>query len=375
MLVEEGSLETQSISEIANARSGIDTVVLPSPSQPVPRRPLRPTFLGRIPIFPTFKPLAFADQFAVENWARQFLPFADFNFISLWCWNTDNNIEVAWLNDNLVVKFKDYTSPAQFYSFLGTNDVAATALTLCETARDAGLDPRLRLIPETTVSAAPELGDWLQVALDRGQFDYVVSTAEWASLAGGKFRKRRNAVHHLERTHAPECRPIDAGSTEIQRQIEDVFGRWTVQCDCAGDEGTIIQATALRRFFSLDRPGDLLCYGVYVDGELRAYSINEPLTGGYAMGHFWRADRTIFGLYPYLLRETCRALLAAGCRYLNTMQDLGHPGLANAKGLDRPHHFLQKYVLAPFDDADLVIDSPIAEESVRLFVEGPKVAV
>src|SRR5689334_12270344 len=98
--VEEVPLEAQSIPEIANARSAIDTGILPSPAQPVLHRPLRPTFLGRIPIFPTFKPLAFTDQFAVESWARQFPPFADFNFISLWCWNTDNNIKLSWLNDN-----------------------------------------------------------------------------------------------------------------------------------------------------------------------------------------------------------------------------------------------------------------------------------
>jgi hypothetical protein len=353
-------LETHLAGQISLIPDEIETVVLPSTIPAATSRSRRPAFLGRIPFFPEFKPLAMSDQFAVENWARQFRPYSDFNFVSLWCWNTENNIELAWLNDNLVVKFKDYGSPRRFYSFLGTNDIVATTLTLCETARATGLDARLQLIPEATVATAPELVDWVQVSGDRGQFDYVVSTEQWAAMAGGKFRKKRNVVHHLERTHAPEFRPIDAGDIETQRAIEAVFGRWTVQLGLAGHEIAVLQSLALRRVFSLDRPGDLFSYGVFIEGELCAYSINEALPSGYAMGHFWRADRTIHGLYLYLLQNTCRALLAAGCRYLNTMQDLGQPGLAKAKGLDRPDHFLRKFTLAPLDDVTLLIERSAA---------------
>jgi hypothetical protein len=348
------------VAEITLVQDEYGSIVLPSSVPRAEPRPLRPTFLGCIPLFPEFKPLELSDQFAVESWVRQFHPVSDFNFVSLWCWNTENNIELAWLNDNLVVKFKDYGSPRRFYSFLGINDVVATALTLCDSARDSGLDVRLQLIPEITVTTTPELVDWVQVAHDRGQFDYIVSTEQWAAMAGGKFRKKRNIVHHLERTHAPEFRPLDAGDIETQRAIESVFGRWAVQTGLAGHDVAILQSLALRRIFSLDRPGDLLSYGVFIDGELCAYSINEALPGGYAMGHFWRADRTIHGLYPYLLQNTCRGLLAAGCRFLNTMQDLGQPGLAKAKGLDRPDHFLRKFTLAPLDDVTILVERSAA---------------
>jgi hypothetical protein len=183
-------LKTQPLAEITLVQEAFEPAALP---HSVPSPTHRPSFLGRIPLFPDFKPLEFIDQFAVESWVKQFRPYSDFNFVSLWCWNTENNIELSWLNDNLVVKFKDYGSPRRFYSFLGTNDVVATTLTLCEAAREAGLDSRLQLIPETIVAAAPELSDWVQVAGDRGQFDYVVSTQEWASIgrnSGVRVRSR-----------------------------------------------------------------------------------------------------------------------------------------------------------------------------------------
>jgi hypothetical protein len=336
--------------------------------------PIRPSVVGRIPRFPAFKPLALTDQFAVESWARRFPPYSDFNFVSLWTWNTDGNVELSWLNDNLVVKFKDYSSPARFYSFLGATDVVSTALTLLADARRSGLDPRLQLIPEFVVAQSAELRRSVRVAVDPAQFDYVLSTDAWSTLAGGDFRKKRNIVHQLERTRAPEFRPIDAGRIETQQAIQELFGRWAVQRGCVGTEGAIVQALALKRVFSLDRPGDLLSYGVYIDGELVAYSINEPVPGGYAIGHFWRADRTVPGLYPYLLHKTCRALRAAGCRYLNTMQDLGEPGLTHAKRLDRPHHFLRKYALASADVVEPAEVSGLADGTIRVLVqESPPV--
>lgn len=350
---------------------GIEAV-RPVPIAPPEIRPAgRPDVLGRIPRYPAFKPLELTDRFAIESWTRRFPPYSDFNFVSLWTWNTGGKVEVSWLNDNLVVTFKDYSSPSRFYSFLGTNDVLATALTLLEAARQAGVDSRLQLIPEVVVDQAPELRRWARVAIDRSQCDHVLSTDEWSMLAGGHFRKKRNVVHHLERTQAPVFRQVDAGRTDVQRAIQEVFGRWAVQRGCVGEEGTAVQALALKRVFSLERPGDLLSYGVSIGGEMVAYSINEPVPGGYAVGHFWRADRIVPGLYPYLLHQTCRALRAAGCRYLNTMQDLGTPGLAHAKALDRPHHFLRKYVIAPADDP-LPIDVPLpGDERFRVLVEAP----
>ncbi|MGI8475489.1 MAG: hypothetical protein ACR2OO_03850 [Thermomicrobiales bacterium] len=39
----------------------------------------------RIPSFPSFRPLEISDQFEIEQWVKQFPPYSDFNFVSLWC--------------------------------------------------------------------------------------------------------------------------------------------------------------------------------------------------------------------------------------------------------------------------------------------------
>jgi hypothetical protein len=204
----------------------------------------------------------------------------------------------------------------------------------------------LRLLPaETALLLSPRRG--LRLAPAPEHDDYLLSTASWSTLAGGQFKNKRNEISKLERAHGPVCRLIDLGNPAVQRAIADVYGRWSVRRDRAGaglPESTS-EALAVLRIFALERPGDLLGFGLFVEDEMIAYSINERLGRGYAMGHHWKADPAFPGAYPYLLREICRTLLREGVTYLNIQQDLGEPGLATAKRLYRPARQLHKFQL------------------------------
>ncbi len=56
-----------------------------------------------IPKFPSSKKLTLADQAEVQNFVEKFPPYSDYNFTSLYSYNVENNIELSWLNNNLVV--------------------------------------------------------------------------------------------------------------------------------------------------------------------------------------------------------------------------------------------------------------------------------
>lgn len=302
------------------------------------RRPAR----FRIPEFPAFKPLELSDQFEIEQWVKLFPPYSDFNFVSLWAWNTSGGCELSWLNDNLVVLFNDYSSGERLLSFIGVHKVDGTADTLLEFAARQGMAPELQLLPEMTARAiSARFGRWLTWSPEHD--DYVLSTADWSAMAGKSFRNKRHEISKVQREHHPVCRLIDLADPAVEAAVMDVFGRWAVKRQFAARASTTTEALSVRRVFSLHRPGDLLAFGVYVDGELVAYSINERLPDGYAMGHHWKADPTFPGAYPYLLREICRTLAAEGRPYLNIQQDLGEPGLAVAKRLYRPVQHLRKY--------------------------------
>ena len=322
--------------------------------------PTRPTAL---PHFPVFKPLALSDRREIETLVAGLPPYSDFNFVSLWCWNTNGQVEVSRFGANLVVRFKEYDSDELFLSFHGVSNVAATVRALLEYSDTGEMPAQLRLVPAEAIAAA-NLRGIAKVVEDPTANDYVLSTREWMTLAGGKFRNKRNEIAGFVRQHAPQIVPLDPRSPAVQRDLDLLFEEWTEARERAGMASAVNEAQALRRLFTLDDVSALVCLGVVVGGEMRGFSINELVTGGYAVGHFWKADHTLHGIYPYLLRATCRALAGRGYQFLNIEQDLGQSGLAYAKRLYRPCHYLRKFTLTPAATAGtdwLVLPSPTTD--------------
>lgn len=295
-----------------------------------------------IPLFPSFKPLELSDQFEVETWVRHFPPYSDFNFVSLWGWNTTEKVALSWLNENLVVRFADYTTGELFLSFLGENEVDNTIEELLRCARREGFRPTLDLVPESA-AALTRSSDLARLTHSPEHDDYILATADWAALSGGPFRNKRNEIHRLEREHRPEIRRLDLANDDIQRAISRVFAIWALQRGKVGLPETATESLALRRVFALPFPGDLLGLGVYVESELVGFSINERLPQGYGMGHHWKANGSFPGVYPFLLHKTCEMLAGEDIPLLNIQQDLGSAGLATAKQLYRPTDYLRKF--------------------------------
>jgi hypothetical protein len=90
----------------------------------------------------------------------------------------------------------------------------------------------------------------------------------------------------------------------------------------------------------------LLSYGIFIDGQLEAFTINELLPSKYAITHFTKADPTKVGVFEFLYHELAKQLHAKGAFYLNREQDLGLEGLRAAKMSWRPIKFLKKYTIS-----------------------------
>ena len=54
-----------------------------------------------IPQFPKFKHVEVTDREAVETHTHRFDPYSDFNFTSLWAWDTSNERMISELSDSL----------------------------------------------------------------------------------------------------------------------------------------------------------------------------------------------------------------------------------------------------------------------------------
>ena len=306
---------------------------------------LIPSECSVIPLFPQFKNIELGDRNDVAAITDRFPPYSDFNFTSLWTWDTLGGRSLSLLNGNLVVRFTEYLSDSAFLSFIGDNDCDATAHALFAHSASIGVPPVLRLVPE---ASARRLRAY-NATEDADQHDYVYSVSEWRYLSGRRNHRTKMHAQKFERENsAAVTRTIELQNRPVQTQMLDVASIWEKH---KHEQNRNYQPNdelkALARLFTTNAQMSLLGTGLFLDGTMIAFSIDEVLKNHQAICHFMKADFAYKGLYQYFNRQKAHRLGALGVAYINCEQDLGLPALRAAKLAMRPTHYLKKYSVAP----------------------------
>ena len=279
----------------------------------------------------------------VEDFTRRHFPYSDFNFTSLWSWDIESRMRIGELHGNLVVRFTDYMTGEPFYSFLGDSNATETALELLRHSKEEGIEPVLRLMPECSVTGLdPEI---FNVTEDEDHFDYVYDIDEHTKCAGKKFGDHRHKINRFTAEYASKApfmieiqvRPAE----EAAETIAMVNKRWSLN-KAADEADTKNEASAIDRMFQA-AGGKLLVFSLSCKGYPIAYWVIEHVSDEYALAHFGKADSSFVGANPYLMKAMCGTLASDSKKLLNCEQDLGIPGLKQAKSSLRPTHFLKKY--------------------------------
>ena len=294
-----------------------------------------------IPQFPKFKKLEFSDKTDVEALTLKFAPYSDFNFMSMWSWDTKGSMQLSMLNNNLVVKFSDYVTGEAFYSFLGTNNVNETAKTLLEDAKQNGITECLKLIPEVVVREIDTSNFHLEE--DRDNDDYILPTDILKKYHTPKTKSRAKAVRKFKKNFITRTELLDLNNPEIRNAIQTLFESWAKQHRY---EKNVIhkELVAINRFIEHPDKERIMAIGIFIDSNLVGFCFTELLPGGYAMAHFWRVNLVVSpDLYAYLMQENGRVLSEHGCDFMNIEQDLGLPNLRKWKNSYGSDLFLKKY--------------------------------
>ncbi|MEK7518071.1 MAG: phosphatidylglycerol lysyltransferase domain-containing protein [Patescibacteria group bacterium] len=302
-----------------------------------------------IPIFPVFKNLELEHKEEIERITKQFPPYSDYNFVSLWTYNVKNNIKIARLNDNIVIRFCDYISNEPFYSFLGNKKVLETVDALLKHAKKENIVPKLKLIPEENIVNNPKLFNFFQINEDRDNFDYIYSTEEIKLLQGSKYQNKRKMANRFKREYPQSSFLLqDLKDQNIQRRILNVFFIWERNKGKNRKE-TNHELTAIKRLFKSTSFFNLLCFGVHHRDELKGFLILELIHEKHSIFHFIKADPLFRGIFEFIYMSTAQELHKREYTYINREQDLGIAGLRQAKTSWHPLKFLKKYIISPKD--------------------------
>lgn len=301
--------------------------------------------MNELPEFPEFKPLELGDEPVIKAFFEKEEPYSDFNFVSMWSWNTDKQIEVSTLHGNLVVKFIDYTSFKPFYSYIGPGPVAETAATLLEHAEAIGIEENLKLVPKR-IAETLATDDVFLVEEHRKQFDYVYSFADLAEFKGKKFHnKRRLANKFVEKYGEVEIVEKDAKKEENQVLIFELLTTWNENNNGEKAEDLLqIQKSIIRLFECVEEnDSPVVLHTLFIEGKLAAFSLDEPMHDGHVLSHFCKTDFNYTGITEYFNKKLSEKLLNENLHYWNWEQDVDDEALRRMKEGYRPAFYQKKY--------------------------------
>lgn len=294
--------------------------------------------------FPKFNKLDIIDKKEFERITHSFIPYSDFNFTSLWCFNTFNTCLISQYQNTLMIKMNDYITEEPIYTFIGAT-LPKKVLQILQLDKIP-----IKLIPETIVKELKKTIKDIDFIEDRDNFDYIYSIPELVKLDGPKYHKQRNlAARFLKDFSTHTIEHLDILDRKTQEKINETVELWMKTRKKTIKE-TKVEWMAIQRLFKLKKEYptiNLVTFGIFINKELISFSINEIINNEYAISHFRKADTRYTGIYQYMEQYTAKLLEKHKLKYLNFEQDLGIEGLRKAKTLWRPIKFLKKYIVVP----------------------------
>ncbi len=299
-----------------------------------------------IPVFPKFKGLSVNDKSDIEKITREFEPYSDYNFVSLFAWDSDEEIKLSILNDNLVVMFVDYVTNEKFYSFIGSNQVEDTIDKLLGHAKSEKLSHELKLIPEPVINLISSK-DKYKIQEDRDSFDYILSVTDLVELKGKKYHPKKNFIQRYKREYESitHVKPLILSEPETKKQVIDLFYVWEKSRGKTRKE-TENELKAIKKLLDHSHLLDLQAIGLFINNELKGFAINEIISDEHGIAHFEKVDVSHIGIFQYLKHESALSFHKKGLKYMNIEQDLGIEGLRKSKEALYPVKFLKKYTVS-----------------------------
>ncbi len=208
---------------------------------------------------------------------------------------------------------------------------------------------RYRVMKAVSASQAEQLSRLgYRVWEDRDNFDYLYPREKMATLSGRALHRKKNLVNLFLRNNACVARPLLGEYTGAALRVLEQW-RQQEKPDCpAAEPGDYAAAReALENMEYLQ-----LCGAIFhVNDEPVAYTLGEEVAQGRVFVlHFEKAilRKEFTGIYQYA-NQAFAAFLPDKYELINREQDLGDPGLRQAKESYRPVGFVTKYRAARQD--------------------------
>lgn len=274
----------------------------------------------------------------------------EYSFVNLYLWGRQR----AAFVDGFLVLFSQFQRKSVYPFPIGQGDLKKVLDAIIHDARKRGLVCRFTSLTAADCATLEELyPGQFRFHPDREGCDYIYDINNLADLPGRKYQRKRNHVNRFRATH-PDCRavPIDAALLPTVQEMVEQWFQDRLEPD-AQDEYHMERVALRRAFDNWDALG-LEGMALIEDGRVVAMTVGSMLGEKTFDVHFEKALGEIDGAYAAInqafaayLREKYPKL-----QYLNREDDLGIPGLRQAKLSYYPDHLVVKFWADLWEDDD-----------------------
>jgi len=294
-----------------------------------------------VPALPESRPLTLDDKTWLQPLLRaQPLAASEMTFTNLFAWGAAHPVRLARWNDTLLF-WRGPGEEGMLLSPWGALDAAGIGQALAW-SRSLGGMAQFGRVPAAVAEMLAIAEPRLTVVADRDNFDYVYRVQDLVDLPGRPYDGKRNQIKKFEQVVTATYMPLIGDLVREAALMQDL---WCERRACEDSVELSAEDLAVKTLLAYWDDLDVFG-GALLDGDnLIAFTVAEPLTADTAVCHFEKADTNYPGVYQALNREFAREALSAFA-FVNREQDLGVPGLRQAKLSYRPAALWEKFTLS-----------------------------
>ena len=284
-----------------------------------------------IPQYPAARPLKLSDKALFDGMFSLFQPqMSELTFANLYLFRKVHNYHLSMLNGSIVVFGRGYDGREYFLPPLGGDAAAAS---------ENMLKDGLMLFGDEESIAGWLDSDGFGRVEDRDSFDYLYLRDEMATLPGKRFHKKKNRISYFTARHDYQSDLLTSGDIAECRKL---LLAWHTSVNLIREKAVDFDFEACDEALVMLEELGLQGIVIRVEGVVSAFSLGEKLNDSTTVCHFEKADPYMEGLAQLINREFA-ARLFNDCTYINREQDLGEPGLRNAKLSYHPVRLVNKF--------------------------------
>lgn len=294
-----------------------------------------------MPVFPEFKSIELEDRDEIQKLLWEYQPeTSELNFTNLFIWRSHYGF--LWSRHKEWLLFVGTNTGNGLHALppigpSGRADVARILLGWLKEKRNVR-DPRIERVDRKFVSELERAGDFVYEPT-REHFDYVYRTKDLIQLEGKNYRAKRNHINYLLRSYQIAYEPIDESHIDACLALSQ---NWCEVRRCEDDLNLLGEWDATREAIRHLRPLKLEGGAILVNGKVEAFTLGELLNADTAVVHIEKANTEIRGLYAAINQQFCEKRWA-DVPFINREQDLGEPGLREAKLSYEPDRLVEKF--------------------------------